>query len=260
MLSRALVGMAAVIAAAGTVSSAHAAFFSFASDTNSNSYTFAGTAGGTGAGAGTFNITDFSRPNTYTLVVDDNNGPNPSISIPVEFRASLTASGGTSTNIVGSLWQHSYQVSGTFGFYNTMGQALLTLTIPSGSPAVLTVPGAQNSWSTTGAVLGSSTFTNISYNATAAFITALGGATAAANLGIIAGPFNPPSDFGFDLSAINAGQLGQAVALDATTKAPLAAWRSEASYSGSAADNIPAPGSVAMLGAGLALAATRRRR
>jgi hypothetical protein len=259
MLSRFVVGAAAILASAGVVSTAHATLFSFASDTNSNSFTFAGTAGGTGANAGVFTVTDFSRPNTYLLEVDDDNGSRPTIAIPVEFRASLTARAGTSTNIVGSLWQHSYQVSGDFGFYNTMGQAMLTLSIPQASPAILTVPGSQTSWSTVGAVLGSSTFTTITYNATAAFITALGGTTAAANMGITVGNFNPPSDFGFDLSAINAGSIGQAVAIDATTKAPLSAWRSESSYSGSAGNNIPTPGSAAMIAAGT-LIATRRRR
>src|SRR5689334_12738956 len=82
--------LAGVVVAAGlgAAPTAHATYFSFASDVNSGAPTFAGTAGSNGI----FTITDFSRPNTYSLVIDDNNGPLPSITIPVEFHASLTAS------------------------------------------------------------------------------------------------------------------------------------------------------------------------
>src|ERR1043166_4537720 len=135
------VGLAALTLAA--VGSAKGTLFSFASDNNSNAYTFAGTAG---AGGG-FTISDFSRPNTFMLLVDDNNGPMPTVSVPVEFHAALTANGGTSTNVAGSLFQHSYRVSGNFGFYDMMGNPLLTVIIGSGAPGVLTVPGTSTTWS-----------------------------------------------------------------------------------------------------------------
>lgn len=253
-------GSCAALVIALAAGSAHATLFSFASDVNSNGYTFAGTAGSNGS----FNITDFSRPNTFNLLIDDDNGPNPTISIPVEFRANLTANTGTSTQIVGNLWQHSYRVSGSFGFYDTMGNALLTVNIDSAAPALFTVPGTQNAWSSTGAVLGADSFANITYTATSRLVTAMGGAATAANYGITldtsgSGSSIGPDDFGFDLTALNGGAIGLAVALDPTTRLPTAAWRSESSFSGSVAGVIPTPASASLLALG-ALMSLRRRK
>ena len=251
-------GTLALALAAG---SAQATFFSFASDVNSNSYTFAGTTGTGGA----FSITDFSRPNTYTLLVDDDNGPAPTKNIAVEFHANLAISGGTSTSLGGSLFQHSYHVLGTFGFYDMMGNALLTVNIGP-SAGVLTVPGTATTWATTGAVLGSDSFADVSYTASAAFVAALGGASMASMYGIAVGTNGfgtslGPDDFAFDLSALNAGAIGASVTIDAATKAPTVSWRSESSFSGAAfGTGIPAPGTVGLLALGLGLIAHRRLR
>jgi len=229
-------------------STAQATFFSFASDVNSNSFTFAGTAGA----GGSFNLTDFSRPNTFSLVVDDNNGPLPSISIPVEFHANLSATAGTSTNIGGTLFQHTYHVTGTFGFYDMMGNALLTVNVGP-SFGILTVPGTATAWSPTGAVLGADSFADVTYTSTTALIAAMGGTTAAAQYGVSVGAGGTgssigPDDFAFDLSVINSGSIGSGVAIDPTTKAPTAAWRSESSYSGSAFGGfLPSPGALSLL-------------
>ena len=246
----------AALAALGMAGSAQATFFSFASDMNSNAYTFGGTAGT----AGSFSITDFSRPNTFTLLIDDNNGPLPTLSIAMEFHAALTAGAGHSTNIAGNVYQHTYSVSGTFGFFNASGAALLTAAISAINPAILTVPGSQTTWSSTGAVLGATSFSDITYTATSALVTAMGGAAIAAQYGIFAGSSAPPADFGFDLSVLNAGAIGQAVAIDPTTKAPTTAWRSESSYSGSAASFVPSPGSVMLFGTAAFIFGARRRR
>jgi len=251
------VGVLALAAAAG---SARATLFSFASDVNSNAYTFAGTAGV----AGTFNITDFSRPNTFNLLVDDNNGPMPTVSVPVEFRAALVASGGTSTNIGGSLFQHSYRVSGNFGFYDMMGNPLLTVNIGAGAPGVLSVPGTSSQWSSSGAVLGADSFADVTYTATQAFVTALGGSANAALYGITLGASSSassvgPDDFSFSLTVINSGAPGVAVNIDAITRAPTTSWRSESSFSGSATGGIPAPGSTALLAVAAGLILRRRR-
>ncbi len=256
MYSRIPVLGIAALAAAGMAAPAQATFFSFASDMNSNAYTFSGTAGT----AGSFNITDFSRPNTFTLLIDDNNGPLPTLSIAVEFHAALTASAGQSTNITGNVYQHSYSVTGTFGFFNASGAALLTAAVGAINPAILTVPGTQNSWSSAGAVLGASSFSDITYTASSALITAMGGAAIAAQYGIFASSGAAPSDFAFDLTVLNAGAIGQNVAIDPITKAPTSAWRSESSYSGSAGVFLPSPGSAALLGASALMIGSRRRR
>lgn len=250
-----ILGAAAIVAAA-IASPAQATLFSFSSNINSNAYTFGGTAGTLGS----FGITDFSRPNTFTLNIDDNNGPLPTLSIPVEFHASITASTGLSTNIAGNLWVHSYRVAGSFGFYDAAGAGLLTATVGPTNPAVLTVPGSQTTWSSTGAVLGADTFSNITYTASNQLIAAMGGAAVAAQYGIFSGASGTPADFAFDLSVINAGAIGQAVAIDPTTKAPTSAWRSESSYSGSAGGFVPSPGAAVLFGAAGLLSMSRRRR
>jgi hypothetical protein len=245
----------AALALAMAAGSAQATFFSFASDVNSNAFTFAGTAGTAGA----FSMSDFSRPNTFSLLVDDNNGPGVTISIPVEFHANMTITGGTSTLLGGGLYQHSYHVLGSFGFYDAMGTALLTVNIGPNS-ALLTVPGTQNAWSTTGAVLGADSFADVTYTATPAFVTALGGAAAAAQYGVSVGSSVGPDDFAFSLSVLNAGAVGATIAIDPTTKAPTTAWRSESSYSGSAFAGIPAPGACGLMAIGLGVIARRRNR
>jgi hypothetical protein len=255
-----MAGLGGCLLASVAASSAHATLFSFASDVNSNSFTFAGTAGSGGA----FNITDFSRPNTFTLLVDDNNGPAPTVSIPVEFHANLTLSGGTSTALGGTLFQHSYRVLGTFGFFDTMGNALLTVNIGPNA-GLLTVPGTATAWATSGAVLGSDSFADVTYTASQAFVTALGGTSAAALYGITLGAGGTaqsigPDDFAFDLSAINAGAIGSAVGIDSATKAPTSTWRSESSYSGSGFFGVPAPGVVSLMALGGTLLVRRRQR
>lgn len=255
---RLLVLGAAAMAVAGLAGSAQATLFSFASDMNSNAYTFGGTAGSGPAGA--FSITDFSRPNTFALHIDDNNGPLATLMIPVEFRANITAQTLSSTNLVGSLWQHSYKVSGSFGFYNAAGTALLTVAIGSTNPGVLTVPGTATAWSSTGAVLGANSFSDITYTVSSAFIAAMGGASNAALYGITLGNLGSPADFAFDLSALNGSATSMAVGIDPVTKAPTGAWRSESSYSGRAGGLVPSPGAAALLGAGGLLVGVRRRR
>jgi hypothetical protein len=240
---------------AALAGSARATLFSFASDVNSNSFTFAGTAGA----GGSFTMSDFSRPNTFNLLVDDNNGPMPTISIPVEFRCDLNITNGTSTQIAGTLYQHSYRALGSFGFYDSMGNPLLTVVIGPNA-GVLTVPGSQNSWSTTGAVLGSDSFADVTYTASAAFIADLGGAAAAQAYGITTASSVGPDDFAFSLSVINAGAIGATVSLDPTTHAPTTSWRSESSYSGSAFGGVPAPGAMSLVSFGVALIARRRTR
>lgn len=256
MASRISVLGAAALAAAGLACPAHATFFSFASGAQSSSYTFGGSAGVLGA----FNLTDFSRPNTFLLHVDDNNGALPTLTIPVEFHSSLTARSGQSANIAGGLWLHTYLVTGSFGFYDTLGNPLLTVQVGPLRPAVLTVPGSQTAWSSTGAVLGADSFSDAVYTGSNAFITALGGPVIAAQYGVSSNNFGPPSDFAFDLSVLNAGAPGLAVAIDPLTKAPITTWQSESSYSGSVEGPIPTPGTAALIAGAAFISGSRRRR
>jgi hypothetical protein len=262
MCNRSIIGLGiAVLTACGAARPAQATFFSFASDHNSNGFTFGGSAGA----AGSFTLGEFSRPNTFNLLVDDDNGPLATLSVAVEFRSSLTASGGSSTLIGGALYQHTYHISGMFGFYTPAGVPLLTVDIGTANPGFFTVPGTQNSWSSTGAVLGSDTYSDVTYTATTAFVTALGGPAIAAQYGIVLGAGGSitstgPDDFGFSLSVLNANAVGINVAINPLTKAPLSAWRSESSFSGaSSLGGIPTPGSAFLLGAGGILATMRRR-
>ncbi len=245
----------AVMALAG---SAQATFFSFASDVNSDSFTFAGTAGPTG----TFTITQASQVNSFTLLLDDDNGPLPTLAITgLTLQANLTATGGVSQNIAGSLFQHSYRVTGTISFLSG-SNTLLSILIGANNQAVLTVPGSQNQWSTSGAVLGADSFADVTYRATSALVNAIAGLGAsAAAYGIAVGPSGVadsvgPDDFAFTLTTINTGTIGSVPTLNAN-RAPTADWRAESSYSGSTV--IPTPASVALLGVA-GLTAFRRRR
>lgn len=268
--------VAAVMALAG---SAQATFFSFASDNLSNSFTFKGTAGSNGQ----FTITEDVRPNSLQLLVDDNNGALPTLSVASEFRASLTAStsglpnGGLVILGPGSGGQRvefNYLVNGTFGFYRptggaNAGAAMLTATVTNGIlkvPGILPTTGAAR-WSTTGAVLGFDApeiNTDVTYTATSEFVAALGGTATANNYGIFVGPSGSassinPDDFGFTLTALNAGTLGVSVNVDRQTNLPTTAWKSESSFSGSAANGVPTPGAAALLAFGGAFVARRRR-
>jgi hypothetical protein len=244
------------LVAMGAASQARATFFSFASDDNPSTFTFVGTAG---SNSGDFLIADAGRPNTYTLLIDDNNGPLPAIPIAVELHASLTASAGQSLNIGGGRYLHTYDVTGTFGFYDAQGNALLTATVGPNA-GTLIVPGTQTAWSTTGAVLGADSYADVTYTVSQALVDMLGGEAAAGQYGIVVGSSGPNSndDFGFDLTVINTVQGGLGVAIDVETKAPTSAWESESSFSGSTSVPTPAVGAGMLLGGGM-LAARRRR-
>ena len=245
------------LAAAATLmvcGAAHATLFSFASDINHLTPTFAGTAGVNGS----FNITDFSRPNTFNLVIDDNNGPLPSVTIPVEFHASLTASNGQSTLTSGTTYQHTYRTTGTFGFYNrTTGNLLMQVTVGA-TGGTLTVTGTQNGWSSAGAILGANAGGDVMYTVTSDMIAAMGGASVAGQYGLAPGnsPITSPDTFGFTLTSLGL-TAGGLVPLNATTHAPTGAWRAEGSYSGNS--TIPSPGAMAMVGLGGLIASRRRR-
>lgn len=252
----------AVIAVASIAGSAQATFFSTASDINDRAFTFTGTAGA----AGSFGISAV-QPNAFSLVVSDNNNGavHPAISIPVGMRAALTATWVNSFPLGGTLFQHVYNVSGEFDFYapGNPSTLLLRCTVGPTNKGFLSVPGTANAWSSTGAILGADSYADVTYFAFPALVTALGGPASAANYGIVvngdSSSSSGPDDFGFDLTVLNAGLLGQNVALDAQSKLPTTTWSSESSYSGSALGGIPAPAAASLLGMAGLVAARRRR-
>jgi len=261
MHARSLVlSVSGFLAAAALAGSAQAAFFSFASDNDHLNYTFAGTAGA----GGTFAITQDVGPSNFLLLVVPANGPFPPQQIATTFSSNLTATWANDNNVAGSLWMHTYTVSGTFGFSNPVnGDQYLKVTIGSGSPGVFTVPGTQTSWSSTGAVLGADSFADVTYTFYPALIAALGGGPSAMTYGIsvpngISGDSTGPDDFAFDLSVMNAGTMGINVMLNPQTHLPTTTWKSESSFSGSATGLVPTPGAAGLLG--LAGLATLRRR
>ncbi|MBY0262958.1 MAG: hypothetical protein K2Q20_11475 [Phycisphaerales bacterium] len=252
--------LAALASLALASASAHATFFSFASDSNSQGFTFNGT-----LGAGTsFNLINDSI-NTFTLRIDDDNRALPSIEIPVNFVSNLVATPAASIPdpVFANRFTHVYGVTGSFSFFQQgTGNLLVRVDIAGNTPSVLTVPGSRNAWSSAGAVIGSDAFTSVTYTATSTLAALLGGASTAAQYGVIipSGQSQASStatdDFSFDLTVINNGTLGSDVALDSNGR-PTTSFFSEGSYSGFA--NIPAPGAATLLGLGTLLAARRRR-
>lgn len=236
--------------------SAQAAYFSFASDNDHTSWTFRGQAGN-GSNAPLLDGSDSS--DSLNLLIDDGNGPLGNLSISVDFNADLALTHAGSFN-VGPFWQHVYTVAGAFSFADpSTGAAWLVCSINSQNPGSFTAPGTANTWSTAGAVLGSDGFADITWTVTAAFLAAH---PEIAAYGLVPGSTVGPDDFGFDLTVINVGEegvnVGPNVALG-QDKLPTAAWRAEASFSGSSGAFVPAPGAAALLGLGGLVMGRRRR-
>ena len=260
LFSSRVLGIAAVLSLCG---SASAATFSFASDDESDAFTFLGTAG---IDNNRFNMTHARTPrDRVTLKIDDNNGARPTVSLSVGFTASFTL------NYVGSLGManaqtHAYSVTGNFAFVDVnTGANLLTISVTGQSPAGMTIGGTGTQWASAGGLFGSDNLGggSVEYTTTPALFTA--GTAAGADLtqyGIFSGASagtaaGVPDDFGFSLTFVNAS--GGPVGINSGTHLPTAVWNAEGSYSGSARW-VPAPGTVSMLGlAGLMVGGRRRR-
>lgn len=251
-------------AALTLASGVHAAtFFSFASDTNDTAYTFSGSAGNASTPS-SFTLTN-DITSSFSLRIDDGNGGAPEKFVQVKFFATLTATHANSALEAGGDWRHSYSVTGSFGFNDSISNnLLLRCDINAATPALMTAFGTENGWGSSGAVLGSDSFSTITYTATDLLVTRLGGAAMAAMYGIIVpvgGQASSvgPDDFGFTMTVINSGTPGNLVGLDPIRKTPTTSWKSESSYSGSAINGIPAPSAASLLGLAGMLVARRRR-
>jgi hypothetical protein len=234
MLWTRTIACAAVIAAAG---SAHGAFFSFASGSASNAWTFQGNGLG---------MTDGTGPNNpITLKIDDNNGPLPTLEFSTEFDANIALSYlGT---IAGTI--HNYSASGTFSFRD-LATNITILTVAFNN-AVFTAQGGTSSWGTAAGL----------HHGSGVGITMTWGGATLPGYGLAPGTLID-ADFSFALSAMNTSgaipYAGQNPGVGLTPNfAPTGEWFAEASFA--AQGVIPAPGAGALLAIG-GLAMFRRRR
>jgi len=252
------------MALAGT---ANATFFSFASDTTHQAPTFIGTAAPAGAG-GAFTISSPSN-SAFNLLIDDNNGPAPALSVPTKLASNLTVTPAGMSGF-GSFVTYTYAVAGTVDFLDNANNLLMRITIGAGAgttdDALMTVPGTATQWSSAGAIIGSDSFSAVDYDITQqgfnAFTAAATGAGQSLSNYFIGGTGRSqgPDDFGFTLTALMRTQGGLAVTLNADNHLPNVGWQAESSYSGTSGTFVPTPGAAAMIaGAGL-LGAMRRRK
>ncbi len=231
----------AVLALAAT-GAANAAFFSFASGSAGNAWTFNGNS---------LAFTDGTGNNPVSLLIDDNNGPLATLSVSTVFDANVILAYAGSTALGGGNFAHNYTAQGSFSFLDiASGTPLLNVAFTG---ALFTAQGGQSSWYSTGSLQGNPA------NGATVNMTWTG-----ANLpgyGLAPGALEQQG-FAFDLSALNtSGALpyaGQNPGTALTPNfAPVGPWFSEGSFSASGV--IPAPGAGILLGLG-ALAAARRRR
>ncbi len=235
----------ACAALAATAGSANAVFFSFASDTTDQSWTWKGN------GA---SVTDATGPlHPTTLLIDDNNGMLPRLEVSTQFDAQLTLQYIGSVPLPGGSFSHNYIANGSFSFTDIpAGVALLTTTFTN---ALWTARGAANSWYSTATLQAD--------DGGGATVSMVWGGAALPAYGIAGpGPLGVPAGFAFDLTVLNTSGVipynfaNLGVALDPQTKLPVQQWWSEGSYSAAA---IPSPAGLAVLGLGGLMAGRRRR-
>jgi MYXO-CTERM domain-containing protein len=215
--------------------SAHAAFISFASDTNPNAPTFNGV-------GGTMMIMDSFDPNGHVdvdLTVDpDEHGPGPSFVVKSELHFDVTLTNYTRTMLFNGTWEHKYFVEGEIEFHDhDTHEENIVATLDSGFFV---------SYSDVETALGTT--------ATMQWSLLLGP-------GSSSGPFidtyGQLDQIAFTFTDIRRDEPG------ATDRALVNAdgsfvgeWFSEGSMSGRL---VPAPGAVALLGLGGIIAGRRRK-
>lgn len=217
---------------------AQAALFSFASDIDHTSWTFAGNGS---------SVRDAQDPfDPQFLLVDDDNGPAAPIPFSVEFEADFRIQYLASVPMGGGVFIHNYQLDGSFAFLDSMTNLpLLTCTVVAGA---MTAMGDSTSWFTTSTLQ----VNDNPFGGSVAY-TWFGGDLPAYDL--LNGTSIGPDDMSFTLTVINHdGGTGVPLGQD---HLPSVNWQSEGSYSGSA--HVPSPSAAGLLAlAGLGL--VRRRR
>lgn len=230
--------LVALAAAAGT---ADAALLSFSSGSAGGSWTW------TGSGS---NVTDATGPNAPIILdIDDSNGVLPTLSVSTQFNAQYTLSYVASVPLGNGAFSHNYLASGSFSFQDMVsGTTLLTVNFAN---CLYTARGAVSSWFTTGALQGDP--------GAGASVNMVWSGAALPGYGLTPGALT--GGFAFDKTAVNtSGAIpygGQNPGVGLTNNLPNATWFSEGSFS--AYTNVPAPGSLALLGLAGLVGARRRR-
>lgn len=230
--------LVALAAAAGT---ADAALLSFSSGSAGGSWTWQG------SGSGVQDATGPTAP--IVLDIDDNNGVLPTLSVSTQFDSSYTLTYVGSVALGNGAFSYNYLATGSFSFQDMVsGSTLLTVNFAN---CLFTARGDQPSWFTTAGLQGDP-------NAGASVNMVWSGA-ALAGYGLTPGPLT--GGFAFDMTTINTSgaipYAGQNPGVGLTNNLPNAQWFSEGSFS--ANTNVPAPGSLALLGAAGFVGARRRR-
>jgi len=225
------------------LASAQSVTFSFASDVASAEPTFEGDAN-TGV------INNIRVPTG--LLVDDANGPLPTLSYDTRFYVDFQMTYSGSFNLPGGQVLHTYAIDGNFRFLGGGDGQVMTVDVSDG---VLTALGNANGWGSTATIQASSIAgSSVNYTWQNATQAAYGLFMGASSSDMTDAAFTLTNIFSFPAGA--AGVPG--VTIDAQTGLPNVAWESEGSYSGSAFF-VPAPGTVAVAGLGLAAMGRRRR-
>lgn len=230
----------AALTLTATTASAQNVTFSFASDTATEQPTFAGTADD--------GLMSNSRVRT-DLLVDDANGPLPTLEYNTSFYNDFELTTVGSTLLPSGQYLHTYKINGSFRF---QAETVMSVTIEGG---VLTALGDEFNWGSTATIQASSLAgSTVTYD----WMT---GDQPAYNL------FNGSSasvmtDAAFTLTNLisfpDTGPVTNGVAINPGSGLPTHDWQSEGSFSGSAFF-IPAPGSALLVtAAGIGL--LRRRR
>lgn len=236
----AMLGAVGLLLAAG---SANATTFSFASDVDHTSFTFAG------FGQVLRDAQDRSDP--VTLLIDDDNGPLPALSLNLEFQFDAMLTHVASIPVGGGQLLHTYSLSGSqgpaasFGFYDAFGAPVLTAQFIGG---IFSADGSAATWGSTAGVQAGDITGQVVYTWHGADVPAYG---------LFTGQSVGLDDAAFTLSFLQTAG-GPGVGIGPTAPYPSSEWSSEGSFSGTA-HFVPAPGLVSLAGLSFGLLGRRRR-
>lgn len=223
--------------------SANATTFSFASDVDHTSFTF--------AGFGQVLRDAQDRTDPVSLLIDDDNGPLPALSFDLEFQFDALLTHVASIPVGGGQFLHTYSLGGSqgpaasFGFYDALGAPVLTAQFVGG---IFSADGTAATWGSTAGVQAGDITGQVVYTWHGADMPAYG---------LFTGQSVGLDDAAFTLSFLQSAS-GPGVSLGSTAPYPVEQWASEGSFSGTA-HFVPAPGLVSLAGMSLGFMGRRRR-